>query len=68
LPQVDADDDGDALMVWERHDTHTNWRIAARRVSRSSPRSTVHHLFLTHPRQPLECAAVQRVVAALLGL
>jgi hypothetical protein len=37
---VDADDDGDAIVVWEQHDTHTNWRIAAQRVSRSSPRST----------------------------
>jgi hypothetical protein len=27
-------------VVWEQHDTHTNWRIAAQRVSRSSPRST----------------------------
>jgi AcrR family transcriptional regulator len=29
---------------------------------------SVHHLFLTHPGQPLERAALQRIVAALLGL
>jgi hypothetical protein len=33
--QVATDDDGDSVVVWQQHDTHTNWRIAARRVGRS---------------------------------
>jgi hypothetical protein len=33
-PKVASDDDGDSVVVWEQHDTHTNWRIAARRVAR----------------------------------
>ncbi len=34
-PQVASDDDGDSVVVWQQHDTHTNWRIAARRVGRA---------------------------------
>lgn len=34
-PRVVSDDDGDALVAWQQHDGHTNWRIAARRVGRS---------------------------------
>jgi hypothetical protein len=33
-PQVASDDAGDSVVVWQQHDTHTNWRIAARRVGR----------------------------------
>jgi hypothetical protein len=32
--QVASDDDGDAVVAWQQHDTHTNWRVAARRVGR----------------------------------
>jgi hypothetical protein len=35
-PKVASDDDGDSVVVWEQHDTHTNWRIAARRVERNA--------------------------------
>jgi hypothetical protein len=33
-PQVASDDDGDSVVVWQQLDTHTNWRIVARRVGR----------------------------------
>jgi hypothetical protein len=35
LPKAASDDHGDTVVAWEQHDTHTNWRIAARRVGRN---------------------------------
>ncbi len=49
-PQVGSDDDGDSLVVWQQHDTHTNWRIAARRLGRGGAVGPV--LMLT-PDRPI---------------
>jgi hypothetical protein len=43
-PKVASDDYGDAVVAWAQHDTHTNWRIAARRVGRNGTLGRIHML------------------------